>query len=187
MRFSLTSQEKETLLNIAEKSVRSMVLNGVPHTITEQLPIGQVNEKGGAFVSIYVKGDLRGCIGAFEGELSLAETVNKSAASATYDGRFAPILPDELCDLEIEISALSPLIRIKSKDEIILGKHGIFMCKGLNRGTFLPQVAVKYHWTIEEFLGRCSRDKAGMGWNAWEHAELYIYEAEVFGNLTSLK
>jgi AmmeMemoRadiSam system protein A len=137
-------------------------------------------------VSLYVKGELRGCIGSFEGDTSLAEAVTRSASSACNDDRFDRLVPDELYDLEIEISVLSPLKRIRSKDEIILGKHGIFIRKGLNRGTFLPQVAEKYQWSLEEFLGRCSRDKAGLGWDGWKQAELYIYEAIVFSNNKSL-
>ena len=84
-------------------------------------------------------------------------------------------------DIKIEISVLTPLKRINSPDEIILGKHGIYMKKGYNSGTFLPQVANSTGWTKEEFLGHCSRDKAGMGWDGWKTAELYTYEAIVFG------
>jgi len=143
MSFILTSDEKESLLKIAENSVQSMTLAGERNPVTGQFHEGRLNEKGGAFVSLYVKGELRGCIGSFEGDSSLAEAVNQSAASATHDGRFAPLAPDDLSSLEIEISVLTPLNRIRSKDEIILGKHGIFIRKGLNRGTFLPQVAEK--------------------------------------------
>ncbi len=186
MSFILTSDDKESILHIAEESVQSMILHGVINPLTEQFSEGRLNEKGGAFVSLYVKGELRGCIGSFEGDTSLAEAVTRSASSACNDDRFDRLVPDELDDLEIEISVLSPLKRIRSKDEIILGKHGIFIRKGLNRGTFLPQVAEKYQWSLEEFLGRCSRDKAGLGWDGWKQAELYIYEAIVFSNNKSL-
>ncbi|MCU0370250.1 MAG: AMMECR1 family protein, partial [Bacteroidales bacterium] len=61
------------------------------------------------------------------------------------------------------------------------GKHGIYMKKGFSSGTFLPQVAVETGWTKEEFLGHCARDKAHIGWDGWKDAELYVYEAYIFG------
>jgi len=77
---------------------------------------------------------------------------------------------------------LTPLKRIHSPEEIIMGKHGIYIKSGFSSGTFLPQVAQKYGWNREEFLGRCSRDKAGLGWEGWKTAELFTYEAIVFKN-----
>jgi uncharacterized protein (TIGR00296 family) len=103
-----------------------------------------------------------------------------AVASSTRDTRFNPVKSDEMATLRIEISVLTPLKKITSPDEIILGKHGIYMKKGYNSGTFLPQVAKSTGWTKEEFLGHCSRDKAGMGWDGWKTAELYTYEAIVF-------
>ena len=75
---------------------------------------------------------------------------------------------------------LSPMKKINSIDEIVLGKHGIYIKKGYFSGTFLPQVATETGWSKEDFLGHCARDKAGIGWNGWKDADLYIYEAEVF-------
>ena len=83
--------------------------------------------------------------------------------------------------ISIEISVLSPLRRISSASELELGRHGIYIVKGSRSGTFLPQVAADTGWTREEFLGHCARDKAGLGWDGWRDAELYVYEAEVFG------
>ncbi|MFA4851176.1 MAG: AMMECR1 domain-containing protein, partial [Bacteroidales bacterium] len=71
--------------------------------------------------------------------------------------------------------------KISSADEIVLGKHGIYMVKGGVSGTFLPQVATETGWTKDEFLGHCAQDKAGIGWNGWKTAELYTYTAIVFG------
>lgn len=82
--------------------------------------------------------------------------------------------------MEIEISVLTPLQRINSADEFILGKHGIYIKKGGRTGTFLPQVATETGWTKEEFLGHCAQDKAGIGWNGWKDSELYVYEAIIF-------
>lgn len=179
--FSLTEEEKESLLKIASRSVASMVRSDCAGTVTEQERSGQLAEPGGAFVSLYVKNHLRGCIGSFEGGECLADVVNRVAASSVHDKRFTPVSQDELSDLSIEISVLTPLKRIQSPEEIILGKHGIHIRQGWSAGTFLPQVAQKYGWSLEEFLGRCSRDKAGLGWNGWKEAELYTFEAIIFG------
>jgi AMMECR1 domain-containing protein len=75
---------------------------------------------------------------------------------------------------------LTPLKRIKSPDEFNLGKQGIYIKKGNQTGTFLPQVAAQTGWSKDEFLGHCAQDKAGIGWNGWKSAELYTYEAVVF-------
>ena len=74
---------------------------------------------------------------------------------------------------------LTPLKKVKGPQEIKMGKHGIYIKSGYNTGTFLPQVAEKTGWSVGEFLGRCSRDKAGLGWDGWKTAELYTYEAIV--------
>lgn len=84
-------------------------------------------------------------------------------------------------EISIEISVLTPLKRINDISEFDYGKQGIFIRKGRRSGTFLPQVAKETHWTKEEFLGHCARDKAGIGWDGWKDAELYTYEAILFG------
>jgi hypothetical protein len=102
------------------------------------------------------------------------------AVSAACDRRFKELKADEIDKMKLEISVLTPLKKIENTDEIKLGKHGIYIKKGLNTGTFLPQVATKTGWKLEEFLGRCSRDKAGLGWDGWKTAELFTYEAFIF-------
>jgi AmmeMemoRadiSam system protein A len=103
-----------------------------------------------------------------------------AVAAAVQDFRFPPVSPEELDKLEIEISVLTPMRRITSIDEITLGKHGIYIKKGSKGGTFLPQVATETGWSKEEFLGHCAQDKAGIGWDGWKDAEIYVYEALVF-------
>jgi AmmeMemoRadiSam system protein B/AmmeMemoRadiSam system protein A len=179
--FSLSFEDKQSLIHIAENAIRNYVLSGKRNSGDKGVYSGKLNENWGAFVSIYNGEKLRGCIGRFENDGSLSETVREVAASAAADRRFLPVSKDELDDLAIEISVLSPLKKISSSREIVLGKHGIYLKKGWSSGTFLPQVAEKYGWTVEEFLGRCSRDKAGIGWDGWKSAELYTYEAIVFG------
>ena len=135
----------------------------------------------GAFVTLKEKGELRGCIGRFTADIPLWKVIQEMAiASSTQDSRFTPVTAKEIDKLEIEISVLSPMKRIYSADEIVLGKHGIYIKKGYYSGTFLPQVATETGWSINEFLGHCACDKAGLSWDGWKDAELYTYEAFVF-------
>jgi hypothetical protein len=108
----------------------------------------------------------------------MVEEMTVSAAS--HDSRFRPVEPEELHDIDIEISALSPLKKIDDINEIELGKHGIYIEDGYYSGVFLPQVATETGWSKEEFLGHCSRDKAGLDWDGWKTANLYIFTATVF-------
>jgi hypothetical protein len=136
----------------------------------------------GAFVTLNKNQNLRGCIGRFDAIQPLWKVVQEMAmAAATQDYRFSKVEPNEIDQLKIEISVLTPLKRIQSADEFIMGKQGIYIRKGKASGTFLPQVANQTKWSKEEFLGHCSEDKAGIGWNGWKSAELYTYEALVFG------
>ena len=136
----------------------------------------------GAFVTLTIDGKLRGCIGRFDADQPLYKMVQEMAVSAaTRDYRFSRLTKKELGQAHIEISVLTPMKKILSPDEIVLGKHGIYVKKGSRGGTFLPQVASQTNWTVEEFLGHCARDKAGIGWDGWKDADLYTYEAYVFG------
>jgi len=135
----------------------------------------------GAFVSLKKKGKLRGCIGTFKPDAPLYNLIQTmTIASATEDTRFLPVQANELKDIDIEISVLTPMKRINDVSKIVLGKHGIYIKKDGRSGTFLPQVATETGWTLEEFLGHCARDKAGIGWDGWKNAEVYTYEAIVF-------
>ena len=144
-------------------------------------PTGIFERKLGVFVTLMEHGRLRGCIGHFGEDVALGALTREMAHAAAFeDPRFTPLRDDELDDVQIEISVLTPLKRIHSIDEFQYGKQGIYMRKGWRSGTFLPQVADEVNWTKEEFLGHCAQDKAGIGWDGWKTAELYTYEAIVF-------
>ena len=179
--FSLSDDEKKMLKDIAYKSIKDS-LDGKPiaqPTLNSQFLI--LNSKCGAFVSLHKHGQLRGCIGHFGEDTPLHEIVAEMARAAAFeDPRFMPVTRDELDELDIEISVLTPMRRIQSLDEFELHRHGIYIRKGYRSGTFLPQVADEVNWTKEEFVGHCSQDKAGLGWEGWRDAELYVYEAIVF-------
>lgn len=180
--FALTADEKATLLAIARQSIEDSLSGRRPQPADEATLTPALRAKCGAFVTLNLGGRLRGCIGNLIGRRPLHATVQAMALAAAFeDPRFRPVTDGELAGIDIEISVLSPLRRITSPDEIELGRHGIFMVKDGRSGTFLPQVAADTGWTRDEFLGHCARDKAGLGWNGWREAELYVYEADVFG------
>lgn len=178
--IQISKTEKEEILEKARNSIKTYLKTGKKGKLIEPVSSGILNEITGAFVSIYIEGKLRGCIGGFAQEKTLNELVQKLAVSATHDMRFESVKLNELDTMELEISVLSPLKKIESIDEIILGKHGIFIQQDFNSGTFLPQVIKKTKWNVNQFLGYCARDKAGIGWDGWKTADIYIYEAVVF-------
>ena len=179
--FSLNDEEKRMLKDIALTSIKDS-LDGkriAQPILNSKFSI--LNSRCGAFVSLHKHGRLRGCIGHFGEDVPLHEIVAEMARAAAFeDPRFMPVTRDELDDIDIEISVLTPMRRIESLDEFQLHKHGIYIKKGYRSGTFLPQVADEVNWTKEEFVGHCAQDKAGIGWDGWKDAELYVYEAIVF-------
>ena len=177
--FHLSDDEKRMLKEIALTSIKDS-LDGKriadPTSLTATL-----KQKCGAFVSLHKQGRLCGCIGHFGEDVPLHEIVAEMARAAAFeDPRFMPVTKDELDDIDIEISVLTPMRRIESLDEFKLHRHGIYIRKGYRSGTFLPQVADEVNWTKEEFVSHCAQDKAGIGWDGWKDAELYVYEAIVF-------
>ncbi len=185
MPFTISEEEKREILEKARESITNYLRTGKKDKLIGAKTSGILKEQTGAFVSVYVKDELRGCIGGFAQEKSLNEIIQEMAVSAVCDKRFEPVKPEELENMRLEVSVLSPLKRINSEKEIELGKHGIYIKHGLNSGTFLPQVAEKTNWDVNEFLGRCSRDKAGLGWEGWKRAELFTYEAIILKEPTN--
>ena len=180
--FVLSEEDKKMLKDIALQSIKDS-LNGKSESVRVSLlqKYPMLSKKCGAFVSLHKHGRLRGCIGHFGEDYPLHEIVAEMARAAAFeDPRFMPVTRDELDDIDIEISVLTPMRRIQSLDEFQLHRHGIYIKKGRRSGTFLPQVADEVNWTKEEFVGHCSQDKAGLGWDGWRDAELYVYEAIVF-------
>ena len=182
--MALTDSEKLKLLQIARNTIDIYLIeNRIPEVEISSLPTGLKNNAG-AFVTLKKAGELRGCIGHFEADNPIYKIVQQMAvASATQDYRFSKVTPNELKSIDIEISMLSPMQKISTVNNIRLGIDGIYIKKGSRSGTFLPQVATETGWTVEEFLGHCSRDKAGIGWDGWKDkdAEIFVYQAFVFG------
>ena len=181
---TLGAQEREALLKLARETVTAH-LNGKEPTVPEvdKLPAA-LRADGACFVTLENRGQLRGCIGNMAAEGPLYRSVMSNAVSACRDFRFRdnPVTAREAGELHIEISYLTPMKRVPNPDEIVVGRHGLLISLGQNRGVLLPQVAYERGWTREEFLAQTCR-KAGLPPDAWKRpeAELYSFEAEVFG------
>jgi AmmeMemoRadiSam system protein A len=136
---------------------------------------------GAAFVTITRHGELRGCIGYVDPIKPLAEAVVHCAAwAATADPRFAPITPEELPHLRVEVSVLSPLHVIEDPREVQVGTHGLFISQAGRHGLLLPQVATQSGWDRDTFL-RQTCLKAGLPGDAWKHgAEIQVFTADHF-------
>lgn len=180
----LTKEEQLYLIELAENTIRNVV-NGNPKPSPENVP-ERLKEPRGAFVTIEKNGQLRGCIGYVLPVYPLYQTVIKAATSAALkDPRFPPVSPEELPEITVEISVLTLPRKIKSIDEIEVGKHGLIIKKGFYQGLLLPQVAVEYGWDRETFLEHTCL-KAGLYRNAWKDpdTEISIFSAQVFNRET---
>lgn len=182
--FILTAAEKQTLLGIAREAIMSRLNGRKPAAPDESKLTPRLKEPLGAFVTLTKDGDLRGCIGRFTSPDPLWEVVAAMATEAAFgDPRFPALTKAEYPSVHVEISVLGPMRKINSISEIKIGRHGIYLKKGYRSGTLLPQVATERGWTVEQFLGYCARDKAGIGWDGWKDSqtEIFVYEAYVFG------
>jgi hypothetical protein len=178
--FTFTEKEKKQLFEIAKNSIQSKLNNDNKFVIDEKSIPENLKKPFGAFVTLKIDGVLRGCIGRFISSEPLYKVVQESAISSAFeDPRFSPLTKNEYKNTNIEITVLGPLKKINNINEIVLGKHGIYIKKDNRAGTMLPQVATENGWTVEEFLGFTSRDKAGLGWDGWKDAEIFIYEGVV--------
>jgi AmmeMemoRadiSam system protein A len=178
----LTYEEKKELLKLARTVIESYAVSGTVAEYTTDDPV--LKENCGAFVTINKNGRLRGCIGLIEGIKPLADTIAEMAVEASgNDPRFDPVAPGELKEIDIEISVLSPKKRIRSYEEVELGKHGVIVKRGFAGGVFLPQVAVETGWSKEEFMENLCVEKAGLPRDSYKDpkTEIYTFEAEVFG------
>jgi len=176
----LSKSERQFLLEVARASAGAAVRHETAPKHGDCPPV--VLRPSGAFVTLRENNELRGCIGYIEAVKPMVDTVRDVAAkAATSDPRFAPVSPEELPAIEIEISIISPMKRIQSVDEIEVGKHGLLLERGMYRGLLLPQVATEYGWDRETFLNQTAR-KAGLEPTAWKKpgTTIYTFTAEIF-------
>lgn len=178
--LGLSDQEKAELHSIARRTIEARCRGSAAPEIAASS--GKLREPYAAFVSLYKKGELRGCIGHIIPRKPLAETVAEMAeAAALKDPRFPPVRPDELGDIKIEISVMTPLQKVSSPEEIEVGKHGVVVQRRNSIGLFLPQVATEQGWDRTTFLENACL-KAGLPRNAWKdpETEIYLFSADVF-------
>ncbi|HQK95625.1 MAG TPA: AmmeMemoRadiSam system protein B, partial [Armatimonadota bacterium] len=177
---ALNAAQRARLIAVAREAIRAR-LRGEP------LESGQSTDPvlmhpAAVFVTLTKSGQLRGCIGCTEPELPLMDAVAHYAELAAFsDHRFQPVRDAELPELCIEISVLSPLVRVTSPDDIVLGTHGVMVTQNGRRGLFLPQVATEHSMSRDEFLTRLCTEKAGLPGDAWQHgAQLFVFTVERF-------
>ncbi len=174
----LTEAEQHVLLRLAREATEESVRTG---TLSARPPSPEVPpERCGVFVTLHKHGHLRGCVGYIESAKPLDQTVRECArAAALTDPRFDPVEPEELPHLHLEISVLSPLEDIRP-EQVEIGRHGLLISSGYQRGLLLPQVPIEWKWDRETFLRETCR-KAGLDEDAWEHgARIQAFTAQVF-------
>jgi AmmeMemoRadiSam system protein B/AmmeMemoRadiSam system protein A len=176
--YKLTASDKKTLLMHARKTLKQ-------YFSTQSFPLlrnmdHKLKIKRGCFVTLKKDGELRGCVGRMTANVPLCTIVGTMTLQAAFnDNRFTPLNEEELSNLEIEISVLTPFKQIKNADGIILGRDGVVIKKGGRQAVFLPQVAAETGWSKEEFLNQLCY-KAGLNPGDWKNAELFTFQADVF-------
>ena len=179
--MELNHAEQKIALQIARKSLEAHFAG--QNYIPETNGLNIFSETRGVFVTLHRQGELRGCIGNFEPSQPLSKNIESmTLAAALEDNRFNPLTIDELSEIDIEISVLSPMRKIFSADEIELGKHGVYFKQGKRSGVFLPQVAEETGWDKETFLNALCVEKAGLDPYCWRDpkTEIFIFTAQVF-------
>ncbi len=179
-RFALTDQEKDYLKDVVRLRIAARLAGR--KAVLPEPPSDTLREPHGAFVTLTLRGRLRGCIGHIVGDAPLFETIAAMAEAAAFDDpRFAPLSREEFDHVAVEISVLSPLAPCPDASQVTVGRHGLLVRRGGRSGLLLPQVPVEWGWDRETFLDQTCR-KAGMEPGCWREpgTTLYWFEAEVF-------
>lgn len=174
-----TPEERVILLRLAHSSIESAFQDC---HIALDPPTSHLAELRGAFTTIYLRDELRGCVGYVIPAFSVYRTVAETARAAAFeDTRFPPITPQEAPNLDVSLSILSPLQPIRA-EEIEIGKHGLLISQHGHRGLLLPQVPAEHGWDRLTFLEQTCY-KAGLPPNAWQTgANIEAFTAEIFGD-----
>jgi len=174
----ISPQDRARLLTLARQALEARVRRQTP----PRPPDGGIFDlPRGAFVSLHRHAQLRGCLGRLEPRRLSDTVVHLAAVVSDSDPRFERVRPDELQEIEIEISVLTPECDVSSIDDIEVGRHGLIVEQGFHRGLLLPQVAAEQGWDVTTFFEHTCL-KAGLPRDAWQHgAEVKTFEAEVFG------
>ena len=176
--FSL--EKRRTLLRLAHDAIL-LSFEGKRPTDAHPMPLW-LSEMRGVFTTLYLQGELRGCVGYAMPVAPLFRAVAETACAAAFDDtRFSPVTSQEALELQISLSILSPLRPIEAA-EVVIGRHGLVISQGARRGLLLPQVPVENRWDRETFLDQTCR-KAGLPLHAWRKtATIEAFTAEVFSD-----
>jgi uncharacterized protein len=171
-------EERRILLGVAHQSILSAFTGRAPGAACSP----HLSDPRGVFTTLYLDGDLRGCVGYAMPIAPLYRAVSETARAAAFeDSRFLPVTEEEAPRLEVSLSVLSRLFPVQA-EQVEVGRHGLVICLGARRGLLLPQVPVEYDWDRETFLEQTCR-KAGLPIDAWQKgATLEAFTAEVFGD-----
>ncbi|HET6451233.1 MAG TPA: AmmeMemoRadiSam system protein A [Spirochaetia bacterium] len=175
----LSASDQRVLLECAREAIRSRL--GRQEPVYPPAP-SSLDEECGAFVTLRLDGELRGCIGHVSACQALLDAVKSAAIAAAFnDPRFPPLTPAEYAGVQIEISVLSPFQRISDPCQVVPGTHGVMIRSGYRSGLLLPQVATEQGWNRETFLSHACR-KAGLPPDAWKSppTTIDIFTATVF-------
>ena len=177
-RTEWSGEERVLMLRLAHRAIEAALRH---ETLDTSPPSPHLSEKRGAFTTLHLNGELRGCVGFIAPMYPLYRTVAETAVAAAFsDTRFRPVTEMEAPQLAVEISVLSPLARIAA-ERVEVGRHGLLISKGGRRGLLLPQVPLEHGWDREMFLQQTCL-KAGLAPDAWKQdATLEAFTAEVFG------
>jgi len=174
---------RSQLLDLARKSIRFYLENNKIFSLEQPPEAPQLSEYRAVFVTLHKDANLRGCIGQMHAQMPLYKAVIQMAqASAFEDPRFPNLQPEEYDEIEIEISALSPMQKISDYKKIRMGIDGVWIKQGFQSGVYLPQVALDTGWDRETFLSSLCSSKAGLHPQAFKQpeCEIYIFQVEKF-------
>lgn len=179
-RYELSNNDKAYLLNQVIDTIGAKLDD---KKLPDDIPTSRILlEKRGAFVTIKIGGNLRGCIGLIRAAKPLYEAVREMALAAAFDDpRFRPLTKVEFASIEVEISVLTPLAKVHDLNEIQVGRDGLMIRLDFHSGLLLPQVASENGWDRTTFLEQTCL-KAGLPKNSYKEktAEIYRFSADVF-------
>lgn len=184
----ITTDARQALISIARRSIEA-ALEGRRLDLDETTLPEALLAPSGAFVTLKIDGDLRGCIGSIYPSLPLYRAVAENAFNAAFrDPRFHPLTKQEYPKVSIEISVMHPIEPVTDLESIVVGRDGLIIRKGHFGGLLLPQVATEYGWDRETFLSQTCV-KAGLPRDEWRRGGCSIekFSAEVFSEVEEVK
>ena len=176
----LAVDDQRQLLTLARETITR-------YLATETLPLPRggsprLDQARGVFVTLRKRGELRGCVGQVQAQAPLRRQAALMAFQAAFrDSRFPPVRADELSEIEVEVSVLTPMQPIADPASVVLGRDGVVLRVGDRSAVFLPEIAVEQRWTLDQLLDNLAL-KAGLPVKAWtqKNAQFFVFQAEAF-------